>query len=107
MIIPHDHHLAVPAAGLKESCSQTHENSDHRPVYPIHCLAFNDLAAEKFSPVIVRLVAQTSYASVIWHPEYTFPGLNLSSAVFENTGKFFPDIYVADFSQLRAPPSVY
>lgn len=104
MIIPHDHHPAVPAGGIKESCGQTHEKPDRRPLHPAHCYTLNDLAAEKFSPVNIRLVAQTSYASVIWHPEYTLPGLNLYATVFEYTGKFFPDISVPDFSPFRAPP---
>ena len=103
-IIPHDHHLAVTAGGLKESCGQTHEKSDHRPLYPAHCHTLNDLAAGKFSPVNIRLVARTIYASVRWYREYTFPDLNLSTTAFEYTREYFPDIHVPDFSPFRAPP---
>ena len=106
MIVPHDHHLPGPVNGLKESCALSNEKSDHRHSFPIHCNVFNDLAAEKISPVVVKMVTQTSYASVIWHPDQILQGLNLLLKVKENTGKPFPDIYIPDFSQLRAPPSM-
>lgn len=105
-LIPHDHHLTVPAGELKESCNHPHEKSDHRPLYPAHCLTLNDLAAGKFSPVNIRLLVKTSYVSVIWHPEYIFPPLNLSQAVFEFNREFFPDLHFPAFSQFRAPPLI-
>lgn len=104
MIIPHDHHLTGPVDGLKESCSMAHEKPGHNPFFPAHCHAFNDMAADRLSPVIVRFETQISYASVIWHPYSTLPGLNLSIAIIENTGKPFRDIYIPDFSPFRAPP---
>jgi hypothetical protein len=104
MIIPHDHHLTVPVNGLKESCAMSHEKTGHRPFFPEHCHAFNDMAADRLAPVIVRLETQTSYASVIWKPDSSLPGLNVSFTIIENTGKPFPDIYIPDFSPFRAPP---
>lgn len=106
MIIPHDHHLTGPTNGLKESCALAHEKSDHRHSFPFHCRVFNDLAADKFSPVVVRLVTQTRNVSVIFHSDHILQGLNLLLAVKENTGKPFPDLYIPDFSPLRAPPSM-
>ena len=104
MIIPHDHHLTGPVNDLKESCAMSHEKTDHRPFFPEHCHAFNDMAADRLATVIVRLETQTSYAPVIWHMDSALPCLNLSITILENTGKPFPDIYIPDFSPFRAPP---
>ena len=106
MIIPHDHHLTGPVNGLKESCSMAHEKPGHHPFFPAHCNAFNDMAADRLSPVIVRFETQTSYASVIWHPDSKLPGLNLSITIIQSTGKPFPDIYIPYFSPFRAPPFI-
>jgi hypothetical protein len=106
MIIPHDHHMACQVNGFKDSCHLSHEKSNHHPFFPAHCHAFNDLAAEKFPPLIVKQAAQTSFASIIWSPDYYQPGLNLSQKITDNSGKPFPEIYIPGFSFLRAPPSL-
>jgi hypothetical protein len=105
MIIPHDHHLSGPVNGLKNSCHLSHERSHHRPFFPAHCHAFNDLAAEKFSPVILNHDTQTSFASIIWYPDYIFPALHISLTFIEDSGRSFLDIYIPDFSPFRAPPT--
>jgi hypothetical protein len=46
-IIPHDHHTYELAAGHDDSCPYSDSRSDHHPVFPVHCHAFNDLASEK------------------------------------------------------------
>jgi hypothetical protein len=106
MIIPHDHHLSGPLNGMKEQCPLSQQKPDHHPVFPGHCHAFNDLAAEKFSPVIVKQENQTSFAAVIWYPGYIFPGLHLIQTIPENPGDTLPDIYLPDFALLRAPPAI-
>jgi hypothetical protein len=105
MLIPHDHHLSGLANGSNESCPVQRERSDHHPFFPAHCLAFNDLAAEKFSPVIIKEHSQTSFVSIVWRPVYIAPGLILSHKLVEISGKPFPDNPLSDFSQFRAPPS--
>jgi hypothetical protein len=106
MMIPHDHHMTVLVTGLNESCPLSHEKSDHHPFFPSHCHAFNDLAVEKFTHIIVRLESQTSFISVIWQPDYIIRGLHYLQKVFQNSAKSFPDIYIPDFSPFRAPPPV-
>lgn len=106
MIIPHDHHLAGSAVGVKESCPISSNKSDHRPIFPVHCHVFNDMAAERFSQVVVRQVTQTGFVSVIWRSGYILPELDLSSTVIENSGDHFTEIYISSFSPLRAPPSL-
>lgn len=106
LVIPHDHHLSGSESGLKNSCHASHDRSHHRPLFPAHCNAFNDLAAEKYSRIIVKQVTQTSFSSVIWYPGYLLADLHFSLLIPDSTGKPFPDIYIPDFSPFRAPPSV-
>jgi len=105
-IIPHDHHIACPDIGPQESCPLSQQKSEHQPFFPVHCHAFNDLAAEKFSPVIIKQKAHASFASVIWSADNILPGPQLSLAIIGNSRKSFPDIYIPDFSPFRAPPSL-
>jgi hypothetical protein len=105
MLIPHDHHLSGSINGLNESCPLSRERTDHHPLFPAHCHAFNDLAAEKIYPVIIKEQSQTSFVSVVWRPVYIIPGLILSHKLVEMSGKPFPDIPVSEFSPFRAPPS--
>jgi hypothetical protein len=104
-IIPHDHHIAGYMNGFNESCPLSGERSDHHPFFPAHCHAFNDLAAEKTSPVIIKEQSQTSFVSVVWRPVYIVPCLIHSHKLVEISGKPFPDNPVSDFSPFRAPPS--
>jgi len=104
-IIPHDHHLSGPDNGQKDSCPLSNEKSDHLPIFPLHCHAFNDLAAEKFSPIIKQEI-QTGFISLVWLPDYIIPEVNLLQTTPLDSGKPFPDIYVPDYYPFRAPPSV-
>jgi hypothetical protein len=105
MIIPHDHHISGTLNGLKESCNLSHERSGHQPFFPAHCHAFNDLTAEKFTPVIIKQDSQTSFISVIWSTDSVISRLYFLQRVIEYSGKPYPDISVPDFSPFRAPPS--
>jgi hypothetical protein len=104
MVIPRDHHLAGQVNGLNDSCHLSHEKSHHHPFFPAHCSAFNDLAAEKLSPLIVKQETQTSFTTIIWHPDCFLPGLHFTLKVIDNSGKPFLEIYIPDFSPFRAPP---
>jgi hypothetical protein len=46
-IIPHDHHLSQSFTNQDDSCPLSKNTSNHHPVFPAHCHAFNDLASEK------------------------------------------------------------
>jgi hypothetical protein len=106
MIIPHDHHLAGPLNGQKDICPVSPQKTDHRQHFPLHCHAFNDLTAEKYSRMIVKQELQSGFVFVIWHTDSFMPGLYLAQTLSKNTGKPFPDIYLPDFSPFRAPPTV-
>jgi hypothetical protein len=91
--------------GQKDTCPVSDERPGGHHGFPVHCHAFNDLAAEKFSPVIIKKNFQSSFASVIWLPGYIMPEIHLSQTVPSDSGKPFSDIYIPDFSPFRAPPS--
>ncbi|MBK8882366.1 MAG: hypothetical protein IPN67_08260 [Bacteroidales bacterium] len=105
MIIPHDHHPAGPVNGHKDICPISKGKADNHPSFPVHCHAFNDLPAEKFSRGIIKHEIQTSNVFVIWRTDSFVPGFHLSQNLSKDTGKPFPDIYLPDFLPLRAPPS--
>jgi hypothetical protein len=47
MLLPHDHHISEFYSHEDESCPASDENSRHKPAFPVHCQAFNDLTSEK------------------------------------------------------------
>jgi hypothetical protein len=105
-IIPHDHHLIVSSIGFNDKCPFTGERSDHHPLFPVHCHAFNDVAAEIIFAVSIKQLPQTSFVSDVWRPVDIIPGLIPFHNIVENSGKPFPDIPLTDFSPFRGPPSV-
>jgi hypothetical protein len=104
-IIPHDHHFSCPVTGVKDSCPAENERSDHRPLFPGHCHAFNDLAAEKFSNVVIRHHNHSGFATIIWLPDYIIPGVHISQTVLPASDKPFQQIFITDFFPFRAPPA--
>jgi hypothetical protein len=46
-IIPHDHQMSESFTNQDDSFPLSKNNSNHHPVFPLHCHAFNDLASEK------------------------------------------------------------
>jgi hypothetical protein len=105
MVIPHDHHLSLMESGLKDFCPVSDDRSGHHPLFPSHCHAFNDLAAEKFTPIIIEQDNQPGLATVIWSPDYVIPLLRLTQTVLPPTDKPFADISIPDLFPFRAPPS--
>ena len=106
MLIPHDHHFSFQESGVKDSCPAGNERSDHHPLFPEHCYAFNDLAAEKFSPFIIRQNNQSGFATIIWFPDYIIPGLHISPAVLPASDKPFQQILIPDLFPFRGPPVI-
>jgi hypothetical protein len=104
MIIPHDHHYICPENGTSESCPVSQEKSTHHPVFPAHCHAFSDLAAEKFTPLIQKQDNSCSIALVKWYPDNLIPALYSPSAVFTDNGRPVPEIHLCLSSPFRAPP---
>jgi len=104
LIIPHDHHLSATASLSGESCPFSHQNPHNHPLFPLHCHAFNDLVAEKFTPVVVQQVYQANFVAVIWRPANIFAELIFPKPIAGNSGKQFQVIFIPDVYPLRAPP---
>jgi hypothetical protein len=106
IIIPHDHHFACTVSGVKDSCPAGDERSDRHPLIPGHCHAFNDLAAEKFSHVVIRLYNHSGFATIIWFPDYIIPGVHISQTILPASDKPFQQILIPDLFPFRGPPSI-
>jgi hypothetical protein len=106
LIVPHDHHLAGPAVGSTESCPLSGQSTDNHRHIPVHCQAFNDLAAEKATPVNVKKLTRASFVMVIWHSNYNTQANDLLSTLVENSGDPITFICLPDISPFRGPPSV-
>jgi len=106
MIILHDHHLSDPINGQKDSCPVSNGKSGHHTGLPVHCHAFNDLAAEKISALNLKKNIRSGSVTIIQFPEFLV--IELHAALIKNSDsrKPFPDIYFPDSSPFRAPPSV-
>ena len=106
LIIPHDHHLAESSVNQEETCPVSNDNSGNHHGFPVHCHAFNDIAAEK-AVVFPLLKKNHSDNNSITCPLNAF---GIEPGVFQNTVsdtyRSFPDSYLLEYSSLRAPPSI-
>jgi hypothetical protein len=103
MVIPHDHHAAGSLSGVNDSCPLSGEKTGHHPLFPNHCHAFNDLASEKFTPVI-RQFNNVSHVMLV--PANDFVNYGLCEAAPANLAfaEHSPVSYLTDQSPFRAPP---
>jgi hypothetical protein len=104
MIIPHDHHLSDQLSGQNIPCPVSDSETGHNKGFPVHCHAFNDLAAEKFPPTILQKNLQTGPVSVcrlynIIPLEFHYSGIAVNIS-----GIPFPQIFTASANPFRAPP---
>jgi hypothetical protein len=106
MIIPHDHHLADPVTGQQDKCPASNGKSSHHTGFPVHCHAFNDLAAEKLSTFIYIKNIHSGFISVIRFSDLPDPELHTGEIIIFDSGKPFPYNYSVDSCPLRAPPSI-
>jgi hypothetical protein len=105
-IIPHDHHITGTDNGERESCPASEERQHHHPLFPAHCHAFNDLAAEKFTPVVAKYDTGNSFAAVIWLPEAIIHRICLIQTSLYTFPVTIQEIQIPESSHLRAPPSI-
>jgi hypothetical protein len=106
LIIPHDHHTSFQKNSTRDSCPLSDEKTGHHPLFPAHCHAFNDMAADKFSPVAIPQLKLNGIMTIIWFPDYVIPGIQVSHTILPASDKPFYQIFVPDSFPLRAPPSV-
>jgi hypothetical protein len=106
MIIPHDHHFTCPVSGAKDYCPAGNERSDHHPLFPGHCHAFNDLAADKFSHVVIRQYNHSGFAAIVWFPDYVIPAVHISQTVLPSSDKPFQQVFIPELFPFRGPPAI-
>jgi hypothetical protein len=106
MIIPHDHHLSDTINGQRDGCPVSDGKSGHSTGLPVHCHAFNDLAAKKFTSIVLIKNILSGLITIIQYPEFPADDLQIKLTSILYSGKPFSDIYFPDSSPFRAPPSV-
>jgi hypothetical protein len=103
-IIPHDHHITDQYSNHDNDCPASGSKSDHKPGFPIHCHAFNDLASEKAR--IYNFLQDFRFSfielSIITDPD-TF-NLQVSCIRISDFQKPLSDSFALELSLLRAPP---
>jgi hypothetical protein len=105
-VIPHDHHLTGSACGQKDSCPVPDDKPGQHPCFPVHCHAFNDIAVERLTSVILARYLQNCFLSAICIPCYIDHEFTSSAVPVPEYKRPLPNINIPDFFPLRAPPSV-
>lgn len=106
IIIPHDHHQANSDLCQENRYPVSQNKSNHHPVFPAHCHAFNDLATEKaVVPNLIKYVKCLDFipGSVLIP---VVSDLNISGAKTLALFILPIDSSLKDPSSLRAPPSL-
>lgn len=103
-MIPHDHHLVDTFTNQENSCPVSHGSSNHHPLIPVHCHAFNDQASEKAITFVLNDNLQTDGMSFNCFSDTFLFDFQLTPITIQNIRKPFPDPYRLELSALRAPP---
>ncbi|MDO9340476.1 MAG: hypothetical protein Q7T72_08120 [Bacteroidales bacterium] len=104
VIVPHDHHLADSFTTKEDSCPVSNGKTGHSSGFPIHCHAFNDLTSEKAT--IYFFTCNIQYNDIVissfFYP-FAFE-LQFHYIPIIDLRESFPDPYLLELSQFRAPP---
>lgn len=98
LAIPHDHHQSVD--GL---CTSNIINTNHHPVFPAHCHAFNDLVLDK---AVVLNHFQTFHFIKALITEMQDPNLTDFLVSFNEDSEQPVHFRPSELFLLRAPPSL-
>lgn len=104
-IIIHDHHEESSCFSGKEKCPATENANDHHTGSPIHCHAFNDIAAEK--AVLYQFNSNIQCNELILSltgNDFLFE-LSLCRCVYPMPQPPYLDPHLRYSTGLRAPPS--
>ncbi len=105
LIIIHDHHSSMACSEQEDSCPVSTGHSDHDAGFPIHCHAFNDVAAEKAVPFQFGLKVPCNNTLICYIAENPVFGAIPVFIRIPDPIHSFPDTMPLDSSSLRAPPS--
>lgn len=106
IIIPHDHHQSDSDLCQENKYPVTQDKSNHHPVFPTHCHAFNDLATEK--AVTYNLIKYVKCLDFI-PGSVSIPvvsDLNVSDLTLSDHFILTVNSRGKEPSSLRAPPSI-
>ena len=106
IIIPHDHHQADSDLCQENKYPVSQDKSNHHPLFPAHCHAFNDLATEKaVVPNLIKYVKCLDFipGSVLIP---VVSNLNISGGKTNELFILPIDSRVKESASLRAPPSL-
>lgn len=106
LIIPHDHHLADSFTSKDDSCPVSNGKTDHSSGFPIHCHAFNDLNSEK--AITYFFTCNIQYNDIVISSFFDPLAFELQFHYIPiiDLRESFPDPYLLELSQFRAPPSL-
>jgi hypothetical protein len=103
VIIPHDHHSADSSAAKEDSCPASNGKPDHSSGFPVHCHALNDLTSEKtIIYYFARNIQNNDVLISIFFDPFELQFHYIPIIDFRES---FPDPYLLELSQFRAPPS--
>jgi hypothetical protein len=106
LVIPHDHHMISTVSGQHESCPASGNKTGHHQSFPVHCHAFNDLAADKLASVFSVKSIPSGFISVIWSDDLNISDIPETNEPVTDTGRSLPFAYISRYYSLRAPPSL-
>ncbi|MCX6320220.1 MAG: hypothetical protein NTX93_00220 [Bacteroidia bacterium] len=106
LIIPHDHHLADSFTTKEDSCPVSNGKSGHSSGFPIHCHAFNDLTSEKATAYYFICNIQNNDILISSFFDSLAFELQFHIIPIIDLRESFPDHYLLELSQFRAPPSL-
>jgi hypothetical protein len=106
LAIPHDHHISDSFSDQNNNCPAERPGAEHHNGFPIHCHAFNDLAAEKVVKYNSGVNNQYFFTDFICdsdiHLNKVCAGIKISRDYTEPV----PNYILTDFFRLRAPPEL-
>jgi len=106
MLLPHDHHISDSYSHQDESCPVSDENSGHKPAFPAHCQAFNDLTSEKARPVYFSQDSQNDMVAFPGFPcTITLDLPSISERIVYLQLPVF-DSHTDESALLRGPPAL-
>jgi|WetSurMetagenome_2_1015567.scaffolds.fasta_scaffold593138_1 hypothetical protein len=106
MIIPHDHHLSDSSACQDESCPVSDNTPGHKTGFPIHCHALHDLTSEKAVIYQIISLVHQEYFITVNSSASSETHILISDESTINRKEPLSEIYLLEYSSLRAPPSI-
>lgn len=103
-VIPHDHHL-FSTVNDTDQCPVSHEHPSQHPVFPAHCHAFNDMAAEKAVKLVIKKDSGAAPAEIILIPLTHSVGLPFSGRIKGWAVSLASGRFAEGLAPLRAPPA--